>query len=91
MKIEYPIEWNERDQLDRPAKGWLGDVVVELDDGKRHRLFFYDPTRLAQDLEEEIKLGKGAIIEPGLIVVPEVTKDKIERAIRQAIAEGFFH
>lgn len=88
MKIEYPIEWNERDQLERPAKGWLGDVFVELDSGKRHRVCFYDPVRLAQDLEE-IKLGKAAVLEPGLIVVPQVTKENIEKATRQAVSERF--
>jgi len=90
MKIEYPIEWNERDRAERPAKGWLADVVVELENGKRHRLFFYDPVRLKQDLEEEIKLGKAAIVERGLIVVPEVSRETIEKAIRQAVAEGYF-
>lgn len=90
MKIEYPIEWNDRDRFERTAKGWLDDVVVEIDNGQKHRLFFYDPIRLKQDPEEEIKLGKAAIVETGLIVVPEVTKENIERAIHQAIADGYF-
>ena len=89
MKVEYPIEWDGRDEFERPAKGWLGDVIVELDSGKRHRLCFYDPARLAQDLEEEVKLGKSAILEPGLVVVPQVTKENIEKAIRQAVSERF--
>lgn len=90
MKIEYPIEWNERDNVERPAKGWLNDVKVIKDNGNVYMLSFYDPIRIAQDLDEEIKLGKSGIIEKGLIVVKEVTKENIEKAIKQANEEGYF-
>lgn len=55
--------------------------MAETDNGKRHRLFFYDPVRLRQDLEEEIRQGRAAVAEHGLIVVPEVTKENIEKAL----------
>jgi hypothetical protein len=90
MKIEYPIEWDERDNLERPAKGWLDGVKVTKANGKNYLLSFYDPTRLAQDLEEELKIGKAGIVEKGLIVIKEVTKENIEKAIAQADREGYF-
>ena len=90
MKIEYPIDWDEREQYERASKGWLEDVFVTTDDGARHRLVFWDLSRLQQDLEEEMKEGKMAIIERGLIIVPEVTKENIEKAIKQANDEGYF-
>ena len=34
---------------------------------------FYDPVRLQQDLEEEVKAGRPLIAEPGMIVIPEIT------------------
>ena len=90
MKIEFPIEWDEKDRMERPAKGWLSDVKVIFDNGHEFNLTFYDPVRLAQDLEEETKQGKNGIIEKGLIVIPEVTKENIENAIKQAESEGYF-
>jgi hypothetical protein len=51
---------------------------------------FYDPIRLNQDLEEEIKFGKAGLIEKGLIVLEEVTKENIEAAVNQVDIEGYF-
>ena len=90
MKIEYPIKWEEKDNFERPAKGWLDGVKVIKDNGKQYILSFYDPIRLTQDLEEEIEMGKAGIIEKGLIVIKEVTKENIEKAIEQADREGYF-
>ena len=89
MNIEYPIEWDERDNIERPGKGWLDNVKVIID-GKEHILTFYDPFRLSQDLKEESRSTKTAIIEKGLVVVKEVTKENIEKAIEQADKEGNF-
>ncbi len=71
-------------------KGWLDHVIVETEDGRTFTLSFYDPIRLAQDLEEEVKLGRAGITDKGLMVVPEVTKQNIENAIRQAETDGYF-
>lgn len=90
MNICYPIEWNEFDHFERPAKGWLSDVVVTLDDGSIHSLNFYDPCRLQQEHDDQIRSGKFGVIEKGLMIVPSVTKENIERAVMQAIKEGYF-
>ena len=90
MKIIYPIAWDEQDNIERPCKGWLSGVVVQMEDGKEFSLTFYDPVRLQQDLAVGLKNGEAAIVEKGLIVVPEVTKVNIERAIVQAANEGYF-
>jgi hypothetical protein len=90
MKIKYPIEWDERDTYERPMKGWLDHVIVETDDGRAFDLSFYDPIRLAQELKEDVARGRAGITDKGLMVIPEVTKATIEKAIRQAEAEGYF-
>ena len=90
LKIEYPIKWDEKDIWERPAKGWLDNVKVTTVSGLEHTLIFYDPVRLSQDLEEEVKMGKAGIIEKGLFVIKEVTKENIEKAILQAEQEGYF-
>lgn len=90
MEIHYPIKWTEQDHFELEAKGWLSDVTVITNSGHKYSMCFYDPTRLAQDLEEEIKSGKSAIIEKGLVVVSKLTKKNIEAAIAQAESEGYF-
>ena len=90
MKIIYPIEWNEIDKLERPAKGFLNNVKVIKENGKEYTLSFYDPVRLSQDLEGENKIGKAGIIEKGLLIIKEVTKENIEKAVKQAETEGYF-
>jgi hypothetical protein len=90
MKVIYPIKWDERDYMERQAKGWLSDVIVQTEDGVEHKLSFYDPVRLAQEIESEFSEGKSGFIERGLIVVSEVTKENIEKAISQAEKEGYF-
>jgi hypothetical protein len=90
MKITHPIEWDERDRFERPMKGWLDHVIVETEDGRTFDLSFYDPVRLTQDLDEEVKRGREGITKKGLMVVPEVTRENIENAIRQAEADGYF-
>jgi hypothetical protein len=65
-------------------------VIVETEDGRTFDLSFYDPVRLTQDLDEEVKRGREGITKKGLMVVPEVTRENIENAIRQAEADGYF-
>ncbi len=91
MNIEYPLNLNDNfESFERECKGWLSDVIVNLDDGSRHKLFFYDPVRLTQDLEADVKSGKAGITEKNLFVVPKVTEKYIEASIKQAIREGYF-
>lgn len=51
---------------------------------------FFDPVRLAQELAQEVADGRAFIGEPGLIVLPEVTRETMERAARVLAEEGFF-
>ncbi len=90
MQILYPIDWDERDNFEQPAKGWLEGVVVTLDDNTKHELSFYDLVRFKQEFEHSVSLGKTSYIVKGLIIVPSVTKENIEFAIEQAIKEGYF-
>lgn len=81
-RVLFPDWYDELAEVVAEHKGWLPEVRVELADGRRVPVHFYDPVRLAQDLEEDVKWGRPCIAEPGLIVVPTVTRE----AIRQAVA-----
>lgn len=89
-KLHLPEWFDERSEFETPFRGYLSHAEVELEDGTRYKLFFIDPIRLQQDLEEEVKLGRPYIAEAGLIVLPEVTLEKIREVIRLLPKDDFF-
>ena len=70
-------------------KGWLS-AQVELNDGRQISLYFSDPIRLKQDLDESARTGKPYFAEPGLIVLPEVTVETVQAAVQALCKQGFF-
>jgi hypothetical protein len=88
--VVFPDWYDERAEFEHSAKGFLPDVEVRFADGTRHRLYFYDAIRLGQDLEEEVKLGRPFLSEPGLVIVPEVTRTSILKAVAGLWQRDFF-
>lgn len=83
-------DFGERDEFEVQCKGWLGTASVLLRSGRRIPVFFYDPVRLAQDLESEREAGRPFIAEPGMIVLEEVTRANMENAVKHLAESGFF-
>ncbi|NYE70137.1 hypothetical protein [Microlunatus parietis] len=71
------------------SKGYLDDVDVELDDGSIVKINFYDPVRLAQDIEAELGRGAVGLAWKRLIVVDSVTPAAMQAAV-QAMSPDFF-
>jgi hypothetical protein len=90
FQIVFPDWYDERGEWEAREKGWLQGVEVHLADGRVETLFFYDPVRLAQDLDSETQNGKPFIAHPGLIVVKEVTRDAIVVAINKLADFDYF-
>ena len=90
VRLEFTHEFGEREEQEAEDRGYLNFSVAVLEDGKRIPIVFYDPVRLKQDLEEEIKFGKSCIAEVGLIVVPSVSRENMQKAVNQLLQEGFF-
>jgi hypothetical protein len=90
ITIHFPDWFDERAEWEAEHKGWLPGVTVELADGSRYPVFFYDPVRLSQDLEADANSGHPYVAEPGLIVLPQVTRAAIGEAVGQLVGSGFF-
>jgi|SRR5579884_3782295 len=88
--IAFPEWYDARCEQETPLKGYLSDVEVRLEDGSRYKLYFIDPVRLQQTLEDDTAEGKPYYTEPGLVVLPEVTTQAIQQAIRGLLREGYF-
>lgn len=89
-QLLFPDWFDELAELEVANKGWLQGVRVELADGRRIPVHFYDPVRLAQDLEEDAKWDRAYVAEPGMIVVPNVTRDAIRKAVESLVETGYF-
>lgn len=89
-KLLFEHGLDERDEADARLRGFRSHVWVELNDGSKHRVTFFDPIRLTQELEQEASMGRPFVCEPGLIVILEVTREYMETAARTLADEGFF-
>jgi hypothetical protein len=89
-RVILPEGFDERRAFETPLRGYLSDVFVETEEGLRYPVFFVDPVRLAQELEDNVELGQGFLAEPGMIVLPEVNLEAIDRAVKALWREGFF-
>ncbi len=58
-QLYFEYGFNERDQFEALSRGYLSHVQVRFSNGAAYAVHFYDCTRLQQDLEEELKLGRG--------------------------------
>ena len=86
--LNFDYEFDERTAEEARDRGYWGHSYVLGESGNRINLVFYDPTRLAQDLEEEVNQGRPFVFEDKLIVVPEVTRDFMEMAVCKLREEG---
>ena len=88
--VLFPEWYDERGEWEAQSKGWLQGVRVRLTNGSEHPLFFYEPVRLAQDLEEETSSGRPYIAQPGMVVIPQITRETIERVVSRLAENGYF-
>jgi hypothetical protein len=76
---------------DRPgeieAKGYLGAVQI-IAGSAVYELEFYDEVRLAQAIADDLR-SHGFFSGRGIVVVPRVTREAIERAVACLSRRGF--
>jgi hypothetical protein len=89
VQILWPAGFDEQAQFELPYKGWLS-VCAKLENGHRYPLYFIDPIRLQQELEDGVQAGKPYFAEPGLIILPEVTVEAIREAVQTLQNQDFF-
>jgi hypothetical protein len=89
-RLVFTDGFGPRDEFETPLRGYRADVVAQLEDDSEYPMSFYDPTRLKQVLEDEIADGSRFFTEVGLVIVPEVTRETMEKAARELCRQGFF-
>ena len=89
-KLLFDFDYNERVASEARDRGSLGGTHVQLSDGSRHPVFFYDGECIPQELAALSRWNRPFIAEKGLIVLDEITLDKMLFAVRVLAKEGFF-
>jgi hypothetical protein len=89
LRVVWPKGFDERAAFELPYKGWLR-VNVESENGCRFSLYFTDPVRLQQELDEAVSIGRPYFAEPGLIILPEVTVEAITDAVQFLWDQDYF-
>lgn len=69
--LHFPAGYEQHTLLVE-QEGWLSDVVANFD-GRSYRLTFYNPKRLAQDIEAEHRRA-AVFVRQNLVVVSATTR-----------------
>jgi hypothetical protein len=93
--MEFPAlllncTFDDRTAWEIEQKGFCDIATVVLENHVRYEVHFYDPKRLAYELETEIAHGKHCVADRGMIVIPKVTRHFMEQAVRQLAKQGYF-
>src|SRR5690242_8918195 len=88
-RATWPKEFSEHDSLEMRAKGYI-NLRIAVAPGVSHTLYFTDPVRLGQDVDAELRQGYPCFDQPGLVIVPEVTVENIDKAVPYLWRSGFF-
>jgi hypothetical protein len=88
--VSFPGWYDDRAEWEHQSKGYLPEVAVEVPDGRQFQLYFMDPVRPRQDAEEAFRMGYACFTEPGLVVVPEVTREAVRGAVVHLQERGYF-
>jgi hypothetical protein len=65
-------------------------ALVELENGNRYILTFYESGRLGQDLDFNVEQGKPWLDELNVIVIPRVTLEAAQQCVQALWHNGFF-
>ncbi|MEU4220638.1 hypothetical protein [Actinoplanes sp. NPDC026623] len=68
------------------TKGWI-EITVQWA-GRRKRVTFYDPARLAQEVQSAVA-QPGYFAESAVVVLPAVTREAIEAVVAQLAQRRF--
>lgn len=91
MKL-YTLEFEGGfDEYDDWARGYRSHVLVTLvEEGYTYRIAFFTPYRAQSELQQLVKQGEPCFFETGLVIIPEITLEQMEKSIAFLIEQEFF-
>jgi len=71
------------------SKGYLSGTILEINNGNKYTLNFYDSTRFKQDVDEELA-GDDFFYEENVVIIRKITKDNILVAVNNIVMKKTF-
>ena len=71
-------------------RGYLEDVVAELDNGMAHKVSLIVPIRLRKEIEIDAMNGRPFASVANLIVIADISRDLVNDAVQRLAADGYF-
>ncbi len=90
VTLSFTCDFDERAEWEIERKGYFEHAIVHLPDGGTVPVCFWDPGRLSEDLETDLKSGRTCIGEPGMIIIPCVTVENMRVAVEELYHRGYF-
>jgi hypothetical protein len=88
--LRVTCDFDERTAWEVEQKGWFEGAVAVMPNGLEITLSFWDPVRLSQEISDGARLGRACFAEPGLVVVPSVTREHMQNAIKELAKAKYF-
>lgn len=88
--VDFPDWYDTLAEFEHSHKGYLNNVMVRMLNGKKYSLSFIDPSRLQQNLDDNVTEGVHCFTERNLVVIPAVTKTNILLAIEAMLKDGLY-
>jgi hypothetical protein len=88
--LRFTCDFDDRTAWEVQQKGWFEGAVAVMPNGLEIALSFWDPVRLSQEISDGVRLGRACFAEPGLVIVPSVTRDHMQKAIEELAKAKYF-
>lgn len=90
VKLIFPAEGFQCQLGDADERGFLSHVLVEIDGTDFYPVCFYSIGELAGELREDPRYPDKVVAEIGMIVLPELSLDRMEKAVQWLCEKGYF-
>lgn len=90
FELLLPPEFDARAEYEAQQRGLLDYVKVRSAEGPTYSVCFFTPSRIAVELSLVREAGEPCMADPGMIIVPSVTRDEMNTAVKYLWASGYF-
>jgi hypothetical protein len=87
--MENQFEFDDRAAWEAESRGLLDYVIINFGKSK-YRVSFFTPDRLKTELMLTLESGGVCVGEPGIIIIPKIDKENMEKAIEYLVSTDFF-
>jgi hypothetical protein len=90
LELIFPPDFDDRAEYEAEQRGLLDYVKVRLGKTHTYNLCFFVPWRIEIELKLRRDAGEQCFAEPGLVVIPSITRVEIQNAVAALASVNYF-